>query len=216
MNCPRVLLADDHQIIIDGLCSLLRDQVQLVGTVRDGRALLDAARELHPDLVITDISMPLLNGLDAVKQLRKQPLPPRRIVLTMHPDTHLAAEAFRAGAAGYLLKHSAGDELIQAIQEVMAGRAYLTPLIARDLIALLIEARNEPRGEGERITPRQREVLQLVMEGKTMKEVAHILKISTRTAETHKYDMMSQLGIETTAGLIQYGIKIGIVSLSAG
>jgi len=168
MALPRVLLADDHKIVAQGLESLLKDSFNFVGTVSDGRALLEAAMRLKPDVVVTDISMPLLNGLDAVRQFRSNGVEAKVVFLTMHADAALAAEAFRAGGSAFLLKDSAGDELIQAIGEILQGRAYLTPLIAKDMISVLIEAKESPKEES-RLTPRQREVLQLIAEGKTLK-----------------------------------------------
>lgn len=212
MPVPKVLLADDHKIVAQGLESLLKDSFNFVGTVSDGRALLEAAIRLKPDVVVTDISMPLLNGLDAVRQFRSNGVEAKVVFLTMHADASLAAEAFRAGGSAFLLKQSAGDELIQAIREILQGRAYLTPLIAKDMINVLMEAREE-KAEGSKLTPRQREVLQLIAEGKTMKEVASILNISARTAETHKYEMMQVIGAKTTAELIQHAIRLRLVNI---
>jgi DNA-binding NarL/FixJ family response regulator len=213
MTNPRVLLADDHTIVAEGIKSLLKEEFELVGTVGDGRALLEAARELRPDAIVTDIAMPLLNGLDAVRQLKKEGSTAKIVILTMHSDPHLAAEALRAGASGYLLKHSAGEELITAIHEALKGRLYLTPLITKDLVEVLAESERSSPEQTERLTARRREVLQLVAEGRTMKEVASILKISTRTAESHKYEIMRELGVQTTAELVQYAVKIGLVKL---
>jgi DNA-binding NarL/FixJ family response regulator len=212
MSSPKVLLADDHTIVAQGLESLLKDSFDFVGTVRDGRELLEAAARLKPDVIVTDISMPLLNGLDAIRQMKANGIKAKVIVLTMHADPHLAAEAFGAGASGFLLKQSAGDELIQAIREIMQGRAYLTPLIARDMITVMMEAKRDSGGETH-LTSRQREVLQLIAEGRTMKEVASILNISARTAETHKYEMMQVLGVRTNAELIQCAIRMHLVSI---
>jgi DNA-binding NarL/FixJ family response regulator len=207
-----VLLADDHTVVADGLEALLRDSFDLVGVVNDGRALLEAEERLHPDVILTDISMPLLNGLDAVRQIRTRRRDARIIVLTMHQETQLAVEAFRAGVSGYLLKISPGEELIEAIQQVAQGKAYVTSLLAKDLISLLIESRSAASGDTSPLTPRQREVLQLVAEGRTMKEVAAILKISPRTAESHKYEIMQVLGAQTTAELIQYAIRNKLIA----
>jgi DNA-binding NarL/FixJ family response regulator len=212
MPSTRVLLADDHMIVAQGLESLLKDSFTLVGTVRDGRALLEAATRLKPDVIVTDISMPLLNGLDAVRQLKSGGIEAKVIFLTMHADAQLAAEAFRAGASGFVLKQSAGEELIQAINEVIQGRAYLTPLIAKDMITVLMEAKDQGGASGK-LTSRQREVLQLIAEGRTMKEVAGILNISARTAETHKYETMEVLGVHTTAELVQCAIRLRLVSI---
>src|SRR5579862_8962525 len=199
----RVLLADDHTVVAEGFRALLQDEFDLAGVVHDGRALLDAVEAKQPDVIVTDISMPMLNGLDAIRQIRARNPRARIIVLTMHRESELAVDAFRAGASGYLLKISPGEELIHAIQEVAQGRTYVSTMLAKDLLTLLVEARSEPRG-GSVLTPRQREVLQLVAEGRTMKEVASILNISPRTAESHKYEIMQVLGVQTTADLIQY------------
>jgi DNA-binding NarL/FixJ family response regulator len=208
-----VLLADDHTIVAEGLKSLLKEEFDLVGAVGDGRSLVEAAKRLRPDVIVTDISMPLLNGLDAVRQLRKDGVRAKVIFLTMHADERLVTEAFRAGASGYLLKQSAGEELISAIEEALEGRLYLTPLFRKDLIRVVAEAAGRAdESPSEKPTPRQREVLKLIAEGRTMKEVAAILNISRRTAESHKYDMMRELEVETTAELIQYAIKIGLVT----
>jgi DNA-binding NarL/FixJ family response regulator len=211
MAKTRVLLADDHTVVAEGLEALLRDTFELVGVVYDGRALLDAAEKLRPDVIVTDISMPLLNGLDAVRQIRSRRPDAKVVVLTMHQDVQLAAEAFRAGVSGYLLKISPGEELISAIRQVAQGRAYVTTLLAKDLIALLIEVRGQTPGEGSTLTERQREVLQLIAEGRTMKEVAGILNISPRTVESHKYEIMQVLGAHTTADLIQYAIRMKLI-----
>jgi DNA-binding NarL/FixJ family response regulator len=208
MQVPSVLLADDHKIVVQGLESLLKDSFTFVGTVGDGRALLEAAARFKPDVVVTDISMPLLNGLDAVRQFRSHGIQAKVVFLTMHADAALAAEAFRAGGSAFLLKQSAGDELVQAIREILQGRAYLTPLIAKDTITVLMEAQKEE----SKLTARQREVLQLIAEGKTMKEAAGILHISTRTAETHKYEMMQALGVKTTAELVKHAIRLHLVN----
>lgn len=212
----RVLLADDHTMFVEGLRALLRDSFDLVGVVYDGRELLKAVENLRPQVVIADISMPKLNGLDAVRQIANIRPETKVIMLTMHAEPQLAVDAFRAGASGYLLKTSAGEELINAIHEVAKGRAYLTPLIAKDLISVLIEAKAPQTREpaDARLTPRQREVLQLIAEGRTMKEIASILHISPRTAESHKYEMMEVLGVSTTAELIQHAIRLKLVSIN--
>jgi len=214
MSKPRVLLADDHTIVAEGLRSLLEDEFEFVGAVSDGRALLDAAQKLKPDVIVADISMPLLNGLDAARQLKREGVTAKIVFLTMHAEAQLAAEAFRAGASGYLLKSSAGEELIAAIHEVIKGHAYVTPLITKDVLSFLMGAARQPDQPAVKLTPRQREVLQLIAEGRTMKEVASILNISSRTVESHKYEMMEALGVQTNAELLQYAIKIGLVSVS--
>lgn len=212
MPKTRVLLAEDHTVVAEGLQSLLKDSFELVGMVHDGRALLEAVERLRPDVIVTDISMPLLNGLDAVRQIRARRPDARIVVLTMHRDTHLAAESFRAGVSGYLLKISPAEELVKAISEVAQGRSYVTTLLAKDLITLLVEAGGKAREGGLPLTARQREVLQLIAEGRTMKEVASLLHISPRTAESHKYDIIQALGAQTTAELIQYAIRMKLVA----
>lgn len=203
----KVLIAEDHTVVAEGLQALLRDEFDLAGIVHDGRALLEAIESLQPDVVVTDISMPLLNGLDAIRQIRSRLPEAKIVVLTMHRETQLAVDAFRAGASAYLLKVSPGEELIAAIRHAHEGRGYVTTMLAKDLVTLLIEAGQNPTGGGPALTPRQREVLQLIAEGRTMKETAAILNISPRTAESHKYEIMQALGVKTTAELIQYAIR---------
>jgi len=210
MPRTKVLLADDHTVVAEGLQSLLKDTFDLVGVVHDGRALVEGVEKLRPDVVVTDISIPLLNGLDAIQQIRARHPETKIIVLTMHGETQLAVDAFRKGASGYLLKVSPGEELVTAITQVAQGRSYITSLLAKDLIAVLLEARGEDKGVIP-LTPRQREVLQLIAEGRTMKEVASILHISPRTAESHKYEIMQTLGVENTAQLVQYAIRLKLI-----
>ena len=211
MHKTKVLLAEDHTVVAEGIQALLKDSFELAGVVHDGRALLEAAEKLRPDVIVTDVSMPMLNGLDAIRQIRLRRPEVRVVVLTMHRDTQLAAEAFRAGVSGYLLKVSPAEELIKAIDEVANGRSYVTSLLAKDLISLLLDAGNRG-GEDSPLTPRQREVLQLIAEGRTMKEVAAALQISPRTAESHKYEIMQVLGVKTTAELVQYAIKMKLIA----
>jgi DNA-binding NarL/FixJ family response regulator len=208
MRRVKVLLADDHTIVVEGLQSLLKDQFELVGTVADGRQLVDAARKLRPDVIVTDLSMPVLSGLDALRQLKAGGVDAKVIFLTTHADARVATEALRAGASGFLLKQSAGDELITAIEDVLQGRTYLTPLLTKDVLANLTTP-----GAAERavLTPRQREVLRLLADGKRMKEIAAILGLSTRTVETHKYEMMQTLGVGSTAELVKYAIKHDLI-----
>jgi DNA-binding NarL/FixJ family response regulator len=213
MPRTRVLLADDHAVVAQGLQALLKDSFDLLGVVHDGRALVEAAETLRPDVIVTDLSMPLLNGLDAIRQIRERRPNIKIVVLTMHRETQLAVNAFRAGASGYVLKVSPGEELIAAIEQVALGRAFVTTLLAKDLITLLMEAAAGGEVSPESpLTPRQREVLQLVAEGRTMKEVASILNISPRTAESHKYEIMQVLGVDTVAGLVQYAVRLKLVN----
>jgi DNA-binding NarL/FixJ family response regulator len=208
MPGPRVLLADDHALLLAAFEKLLADECDIVGTVSDGRSLMDAAEALRPDLIVLDISMPLLNGLDAGRQIKQKLRDVKLVDLTMNEDADIAAEAFRSGASGYLLKRSAPSELTTAIREVMQGRSYVTPLITGNLVGSLLDpkaARTQP------LTSRQREVLQLLAEGRSMKEVAAVLNVTPRTVAFHKYEMMKHLGVSSTAELIQYAVKHHIV-----
>jgi len=207
MPKTRVLLADDHVVVAHGLAELLGSTFELVGIVHDGRALIEMAERLRPDVVVTDISMPLLNGLDAIRQIRACHPGIKVVVLTMHGDTTMAVSAFRAGARGYVLKVSPPEEFVAAIEHVAKGLAYVSPLVAADLIDVLIEAAKSHGDGGDQLTMRQREVLQLIAEGHTMKEVASILRISPRTAESHKYEIMQVLGVNTTAALVHYAVR---------
>ena len=210
MSRPSVLLADDHTLLLEAFQKLLAEDCDVVGMVADGRALIAAAMKLRPDVVVVDVAMPLLNGLDAARQI-KQLLPETRIVfLTMNEDPDLAAEAFRAGASGYLLKRSAASELLTAIREVVQRRSYVTPLVTEGLVGSMMHGADSQR-PAKQLTARQREVIQLLAEGHSMKEVAAILSIATRTVAFHKYRIMEQLQIKTTAELIQFAIKHHIV-----
>ena len=210
---PRVLLADDHAIVTEGLKSILDPEFELVGTAEDGRNLIAAAEALQPDVIVADITMPHLNGLDAVRAIKERNVPTKVVFLTMHSDPDLATEAFRVGASGYVLKQSAGEELITAIHAVLQGEIYVTPELKQEVLEAPSRAGSDPDRTVVNLTARQREVLQLVAEGHTMKEIASALNVSTRTVESHKYDVMEKLGIGTTAELIQYAIQRGIVSL---
>ena len=194
-------------LFAEGLQSLLRDEFELLGTVADGNELVEAAHRLKPEVILVDISMPVLNGFDAVRQIRKDGNSAKVIFLTMHDDESLVAEAFRCGGSGYVLKQAAGEELVTAIREVAQGNNYLTPLVRSKPAGPL--ASGPPKLT---LTPRQREVLKLIGEGLTMKEIAQELNISTRTAESHKYEMMQALGVETTAELIRYALRLGLIS----
>jgi DNA-binding NarL/FixJ family response regulator len=213
MKKPRILLADDHNIVLMGLKSLLEGEFEIVGSVEDGRALVKQAAALQPDVIVADISMPQLNGIEAVRQIKRTDKNIKIVFLTMHPDPTYAASAFEAGASGFVLKHSAPSELITAIHEAMKGKTYVTPLIAGDLIHSYQEGVSPEKMLLKKISPRQREVLQLLAEGKSAKEIASVLEISTKTVEFHKYKMMEQLNIKTSAELIQYAMKHGIISL---
>lgn len=207
MTRIRLLLADDHMLFAEGLQSLLRDEFELLGTVGNGKELVEATHRLNPEVILVDISMPVLNGFDAVRRIRKEGNVAKVIFLTMHDDETLVAEAFRCGGSGYVLKQAAGEELVTAIREVAQGNNYLTPMITSRPV--------EPFASGPpklTLTPRQREVLKLISAGMTMKEIAVELNISTRTAESHKYEMMQALGVETTAELIRYAVRLGLIS----
>ena len=207
----RILLADDHTMIAQALGDYLKQEgFNLVGIVSNGADLLTSAVELRPDVIVADISMPLLSGLDALRRLKARDINTKFIFLTMHDEIALACEAMRAGASGYLLKHSAGEELVTAIQEVLQGRTYLTPRIAMEVIAAL-SSPQDAHPAIARLTARQRQVLELVVIGRTMKEVAAQLVLSPRTIETHKYDIMQTLGVKTTAELIHYAIRNQLV-----
>jgi DNA-binding NarL/FixJ family response regulator len=205
MSRTRVLLADDHTLLLEAFKGLLEPEFEVVGAVADGRAALAAAQELKPDVVVLDIAMPRLNGLDAARQFRAVSPHLKLVFLTMNPDPDVAQEALRVGASGYLLKTSAASELGKAIREAVRGRKYVTPSIQRGLEELFI---NDPRGDNAQhvLTPRQREVLQLLVEGRPMKEVADILKVTSRTVAYHKYKMMAELHLKSSAELIRYGI----------
>jgi DNA-binding NarL/FixJ family response regulator len=207
MKRIRLLIADDHVMFAQGLVSLLRDEFELLGTAGNGEELVEATLQLNPDVILVDISMPVLNGFDAVRRIRESGNEARIIFLTMHDDATLLSEAFRCGASGYILKQAAGEELANAIREVAHGNSYISPLIT--------DLPGEPlplQTQKTTITPRQREVLELISRGLTMKEIASQLNISTRTAESHKYEMMQTLGVETTAELIRYSLRLGLIS----
>jgi len=209
MTGPRVLLADDHTLLLGAIEKLLSEDCDVVGQVSDGRALVTAAEELKPDVIVLDISMPLLNGVEAARQIKQKLRNVKLVFLTMNEDADLAAEAFRAGASAYLLKRSATSELPLAIREVMQGRSYVTPLVTEGLVESLLQP--EARTPAHELTPRQREVLQLLAEGRSMKEVASLLNLTPRTVAFHKYRMMDELKVKSTAELVQYAVKHHIV-----
>ena len=212
MSRPRVLMADDHTLVLDGFRKLLEDRCEIVGVAEDGRTLLRMAQELEPDIVTLDISMPQLNGVDAARKLKKILPLTKLIFVTMHADPAYVNEAFKAGASGYLLKRSAGSELLQAIQSVMDGQCYVTPLVAKGLVKSVITGDRLAVSEDEPLTARQREVLQLVAEGMTVKEIASTLNISPKTVEFHKSHIMTQLDLHTTAELTKYALVHGLLT----
>jgi DNA-binding NarL/FixJ family response regulator len=211
MTRARILIADDHTMMADALKHLLQEEFEIVGTVGDGRALLKAAAALKPDLIVVDIAMPLLNGLDAWEQIKTLQLGIKVIFLTQHRDPQYAAEAFRRNASGYLLKDSAASELTLAIREALKGRWYVSPSIAKGMLDDVLHPQPQDMKLRE-LSAREREVLQLLAEGKSMKEVGAILDISPRTVEFHKYRIMGLLGVRTTAELVQYAIKHGLIA----
>jgi len=202
----KVLLADDHTLLAEAVERLLSPDYDVVGRVADGRELLEVAPRLKPDVVVLDVTMPLLNGLDAGRQLKEKMRSVKLVFLTMNEDPQVAAEAFRIGASGYLLKRSALSELPLAIREVMNQRYYVTPLLTKGLVGSLMHATEQPT-HALSLTARQREVLQLLAEGHSMKEVATILQVSARTVAFHKYRIMERLDIKTTAELIQFAVR---------
>lgn len=211
MRRTTILLADDHTMFSAGMRKLLEPEYEVVGCVTDGRSLLKTAADLNPDLVLMDVGMPLMNGLDAGRELRKRMPRIKLIFLTMNPDADIASEAFRIGAAGYLLKNSQGEELLQAVRNVIRGTSYVTPQISHAMEEMFIR---DPQSLSRpcHLSDRQREVLQMLAEGQSMKEIAYILHISIRTVRFHKYKMMDELGIKTNSELVQYAIKHSIIS----
>jgi len=209
---PRVLLADDHLMLLDALKGLLEPAYSVVGLVLEGRALLKAADRLRPDVVVLDIAMPHLNGLDAGRQLKKKMPAVKLIFLTMNEDPYMVGEAFRAGASAFLLKQAAGLELTDAIAKVLKGGTYVTPSAAKGQTNISLREPQD-RDHAPEPTSRQREVIQLLAEGRSMKEAAHILNITVRTIAAHKYSVMDLLQIETNAELVQYAVKHGIISV---
>ena len=209
MQRPRVLLADDHVMVAQGLGRLLEGEVEIVATVSDGAALVEQAQKHRPDIIIADMSMPVMNGLEAMRRVKALRIRSRFIFLTLHAEPRLASEAMRSGASGYVLKQSAGDELIEAVRAVAGGLTYLTPLITRDVLREMAQP-----GDAERIslTPRQLDVLRLIGEGKRMKEIAAELQISVRTVETHKQSLQHTLGADSTADLIKFAVRHGLIS----
>ncbi len=210
---PRVLLADDHRLVAEGLKSLLASDFELVGVVEDGRALVEAAGALRPDVIVADIAMPVLNGIEALVQLRQGGDRVPFVFLTMHRDVAYARRALDAGASGYVLKHSAPVELVAAIRAALDGKTYLTPQIAGEVLNALKDRPEKTTDPVASLTPRQRQVIQLVAEGRSAKEVASCLSISVRTVEFHKYQIMETLGLRTNAELTHFAIKNGLVEL---
>jgi DNA-binding NarL/FixJ family response regulator len=210
MRRATVLIADDHAIVKEGLVSLLKEhEFDVVGAVGDGHELLDTARRLRPDLIVTDLSMPGPSALDGLDRLKAERVDTKIIVLTMHRDAELATRAMRAEASGFLLKHSGGEELLTAIGQALEGRVYLTPALTKEVIERMSATTDasEPR-----LTPRQQDVLRLIVEGRRMKEIAATLELSVRTVESHKYAMMQSLGVSSTAELVKYAITRRLIA----
>jgi DNA-binding NarL/FixJ family response regulator len=212
LSTPRILLADDHDLIANALRTMLEPRYNVLGIVGDGRALLESVSESQPDLVLVDIAMPLLNGLEAGRQLKARMPRIRVIYLTMFEDLEFAREAIAAGASGYLLKKSAASELFYAIDEVLRGRTYITPQISRGLEEAFIRD-PRPRQPAKGLTPRQREVMQLLAEGKSFKEAAAILRVTPRTVAFHKYNLMQVLQLKTTADMVRFAVNEHMVGV---
>jgi DNA-binding NarL/FixJ family response regulator len=210
---PRVLLADDHRVVSEGLKRLLADDFELVGMVEDGRALVAAAKKLQPDVIVADITMPHLNGIDAMAQLKKDNAGVKVVFLTMHQDPAYARRALAAGAAGFVVKHSAPAELVMAIHAALKGQTFITPALASDVLRQIQHESREMSDSASPLTPRQREILQLLAEGRSAKEIAATLAISARTVEFHKYQMMEAHGLHSSAELVHFAIKHGIVTI---
>lgn len=208
MTKPRVLLADDHRIVAEGLKSLLTEDFELIGIVEDGRALLAAARELRPDVIVADITMPHLNGIDALAPLKQDNPNVRVVFLTMHRDVAYARRALEAGAYGFVLKHSAPAELGLAVRAALLGNTFVTPDLAAELFRKANAKEADPLSS---VTPRQREILQLLARGKSAKAIAAALDLSARTVEFHKYTLMESLGVTNSAELIRFAVKHGLV-----
>jgi DNA-binding NarL/FixJ family response regulator len=207
---PRVLLADDHTMLLEAFRRLLEPRCEIVGTACDGHALLELAARTRPDVIVLDISMPRLNGMDACAQLRRKMPDMRLVFLTVNEDPDLATEAIRLGASGYLLKSSASGELFTAIEQALAGKTYITPLVTKGVPLGVFLSRTAKQGL-EELTARQREVLQLLAEGRAMKEIADLLSVTARTVAFHKYTIMGHLGAKTTAELVQYAVEHGML-----
>ncbi|MGE3978539.1 MAG: response regulator [Nitrospira sp.] len=215
MTRLRILMADDHSLVLAGLRRLVEELGDVVGTVEDGRALIEQAQRLRPDIILLDISMPLLNGLDAARQLTKLVPDSKLIFVTMHATPTYVTQAFEAGASGYLVKQSAAEELKQAIQAVRQGQRYMTPSVTKDAMGSMLHPSREPtcKRPVTALTPRQREVLQLIAEGKSTKSIAFLLHISVKTVEFHRTRLMEELNLHSAAELTRYAVSEGLVSL---
>ena len=209
MNLPKVLIVDDHKVVVEGLVRLLGERFEIVDTINDGRYVLDAVSRLHPDVIVLDISMPHVSGLEAMRQLKEHGIQSKAIVLTMHADANLAVEALRAGASGFVLKESSGEELVTALQVALNGGTYLTSGLTKEVVTLMVGAADPSRVE---LTTQQREVLRLIVRGQRAKEIASVLDLSTRTVEAIKYKIMQLLNVHSTAELVRYAIEHHLVT----
>jgi len=207
MKRPRLLLADDHMIVLEGMTRLLQAEYELLPPVSDGQMLVEAALRTVPDVIVTDVSMPIFNGIEALRQLRKKGLTSKVVFLSMHVDMEFAAEAFSAGASGYVIKQSASEELRRAIKEVLRNRTYITPRVSLDQQSILNSLTPSV------LTAREREVLQLVAEGRTINGIASILRVAGRTVVFHKTNIMDKLNLRTTADLTQYAVRHGLIAV---
>jgi DNA-binding NarL/FixJ family response regulator len=211
MKRPRVILADDHVLVLDALKNLLEPEFEIVGKFYDGHTLVEQAQKLNPNVVVLDIGMPTMNGLNAGQRLKKLMPTVKLIYLTMNQDPDLAAEAFRLGASGFVVKSAAASELLQALREVVRGGAYVTPLLTKGMVGSFIQNLKRRKSTNS-LTLRQKEVLQLLAEGRSMKEAAFILNVSPRTVAFHKYTMMEHLQIKSSAQLIEYAMKSSVLA----
>lgn len=214
---PTVLIADDHTLVAEGIEKLLEHDFQLCGRVADGRALVKAVEQHKPDIALVDIALPLLNGLDACRQIKKAAPEVKLLILTMHGEQYFVTEAFRAGVSGYMLKQSVAEELIFAIREVLKGRLYVSPSVAENLVEQALHpdegGPSRPIESSGKLSARQREVLQLIAEGQSTKEIASTLNVSIKTIEFHKTRIMKQLGVHSTAELTKHAIAIGLIAM---
>lgn len=210
MRLPRVLIVDDHKLFAEGLAQILKGRVEIVESVSDGSQLVEAAGRAHPDVILLDVSMPNVGGLEALKRLKAKDRDCKVILLTMHADARLATEALKAGASGFILKESSGDELLAAIDAVLDGRTYLTSMLTKDVLSMMSAP---PKSDLVELTPRQQEVLRLIVDGRRVKEIATALNLSPRSVEAIKYRMMQELGVNSTAALVRYAIQHNLTAL---
>jgi DNA-binding NarL/FixJ family response regulator len=210
MSRPRILLADDHRIVAEGLKRILEAEFDLIAIVEDGQALIDTARRERPDVIVADITMPGLSGIDALQQLKRTDPDVRFVFLTMHREIAYARRALEAGACGFVLKHSAAEELVLAVRAALQRQTFVTPTLAGELMQALKHGSDAPPDPVATLTQRQREILRLLVEGQSAKQIAAALDISARTVEFHKYRMMESLGLQTSAELIHFAIKNGL------